>query len=85
MARILRLKSCLDKSGKTRSPFYADQLVGLMTKPVKTGSGRAVGWPEHELDAIIAARIAGANADEIRQLVQRLHDARKTMAQSVAA
>jgi prophage regulatory protein len=77
MARILRLKACLEKSGDTRSPFYAKTLAGLMTRPVKMGSGRAVGWPEHELDAIINARIAGAADDEIRKLVDKLHAARK--------
>lgn len=84
MARILRLKTCLDKTGDTRSPYYAKILAGLMTRPVKTGSGRAVGWPEHELDAIINARIAGASDVEIRKLVDKLHAARKSAAQEVA-
>jgi prophage regulatory protein len=38
---------------------------------------RAVGWPEHEVTAINAARIAGKSDAEIRELVFRLEAARK--------
>lgn len=76
MTRLLRLSECLARKGQTRSPFYSEIQNGLMTKPVKT-SLRAVAWPDHEVDAVVAARIAGASADEIRALVERLHAARK--------
>jgi prophage regulatory protein len=85
MAQLIRLRRCLEKSGDTRSPWYAKVLAGLMTRPVKTGSGRAVAWPEHELDAIINARIAGASDDEIRKLVGKLHAARKLAVQQEVA
>jgi prophage regulatory protein len=32
-----------------------------------------VGWPDYEVRALNAARIAGKTGDEIRELVDRLH------------
>lgn len=82
MATILRLPMVQAKTGKGRSATYADIERGLMVKPVKLGE-RAVGIPDYEVDAIIAARIAGATEGELRALVNRLHAARS--AQKVAA
>jgi len=48
---------------------------GLFTVPVPIGQ-RAVGWPDTEVKAINAARIAGKSDDEIRELVAKLHNAR---------
>ena len=74
---ILRLPSVLKKRGRSRSAHYLDIQEGLFTRPVSIGS-RAVGWPEHEVDAINAARIAGKSEDEIRQLVAKLEADRKS-------
>jgi len=82
MRNLIRLPQALAATGKTRSPFYADIARGLMTAPVKL-SARAVGWPEPEIAAINAARIAGLSEADIRALVQKLHADRKT--QSVPA
>jgi prophage regulatory protein len=76
MTRILRLASTLERRGATRSPFYREVQTGLMTRPVKIGTGRAVGWPEHEVEAITAARIGGASDEQIAALVRRLHEQR---------
>ncbi len=81
--RILRLDKILDKTGDTRSPHYDKIAEGLFTRPVKIGV-RAAGWPEHEAEAIIAARVAGASDADIRKLVQRLHEQRKTAATDLA-
>jgi prophage regulatory protein len=48
---------------------------GLFTVPVPIGQ-RAVGWPDTEVRAINAARIAGKSDDQIRDLVAKLHNAR---------
>jgi prophage regulatory protein len=48
---------------------------GLFTVPVPIGQ-RAVGWPDTEVKAINAARIAGKSDDQIRELVAKLHNAR---------
>jgi prophage regulatory protein len=55
--------------------LYADAAVGLFTKPVKLGP-RASGWPESEVSALQAARIAGKTPDQIRELVRELQDRR---------
>lgn len=83
--RILRCSKTLDKTGDTRSPLYDKVAKGLFTRPVKIGGARAAGWPEHEVDQIIAARIAGYSDDQIRKLVQRLHEQRKTAATPTGA
>ena len=40
----------------------------------------SVGWLEHEINAIIAARVAGKSDDEIKVLVSELEAARKLAA-----
>lgn len=74
--QILRLRQVLQKRGKSRSSHYEDIRHGLFTKPIPIGL-RAVGWPEYEADALVAAQIAGKTLADIRNLVQRLEAARK--------
>lgn len=79
--RILRLPAVQQRTGEGRSTTYARAATGLMTPPVKLGP-RASGWPEHEIDAILSARVAGHTDNEIRQLVDHLVRARKLGAKS---
>jgi prophage regulatory protein len=76
MKRILRIKGVIERYGKSRSPTYADIKAGVFVRPIKLGS-RAAGWPEHEVEQIISARIRGDNDEALRKLVRRLHDARR--------
>jgi prophage regulatory protein len=76
---ILRLPVVLNERGRSRSAHYQDIQQGLFTHPVQIGL-RAVGWPENEVIALNAARIAGKSNEEIRQLVIQLEAARKTLA-----
>ncbi len=76
---ILRLPAVLRERGRSRSAHYLDIQQGLFTRPVQIGL-RAVGWPENEVLALNAARIAGKSNDEIRQLVIKLEITRKTLA-----
>ena len=69
---IQRLPIVKAKTGKCRSGLYRDITVGLFPKQVHLGA-RSVGWPADEVDAVIAARIAGKSDLEIRALVDRLH------------
>ena len=73
---ILRLPSVTAESGYSRSTIYLRIAQGLWTKQVSLGP-RCVGWPEHEVAALNAARIAGKSDEEIRGLVLRLEAARK--------
>lgn len=73
-----RLPAVLKQRGKSKSAHYLDIQEGLFTKPVPTGS-RSVAWPEHEIDTLNAARMAGMNDEEIRALVSKLEAERKTL------
>ncbi len=80
MSQIIhRLPAVKSQSGLSRSTIYLRIDQRLWTKPISLG-GRAVGWPENEVDAINAARISGKSNEEIRALVIRLEAARKTAA-----
>lgn len=76
---ILRPPRVVAIRGKCRSSHYADIQAGLFTRPVKIGP-RASGWPESEVAALQAARIAGKTDDEIRALVKSLEAQRKAAA-----
>jgi prophage regulatory protein len=79
--KILRLPRLLDQSGYSRSTLYQRIADGLWTRPVPIGL-RAVGWPESEVSALIAARIAGQSQAEIRTLVLKLQAARSAALQA---
>lgn len=66
------------------SSWYEWIAAGLMTPGVTIGA-RSVAWPDHELQAIAAARIAGKSEDAIKALVQDLVAARATLGDKVAA
>ena len=74
--RLIRLPVVTDRTGRSIPTNYRDIAAGLMTRGVRFG--RTVAWPEHEIDAVVQARIAGVSEAELRQLVDRLHEARKT-------
>ena len=76
---ILRLPAVLRLRGRSRSSHYLDVQAGLFVLPVNIGL-RAVGYPDYEVEALIAARIAGKSDDEIRALVAKLMAARKAVA-----
>lgn len=75
---ILRLPAVKAQSGYPRSTLYLRISQGLWTKPISLGT-RAVGWPASEVAAINAARISGKTDEEIRDLVNKLEAARKSV------
>ena len=74
--KLIKLERALDLSAISRSTFYSNIKIGLMTPPVSL-SVHSVAWPEHEIESINKARIAGKNMDEIRILVAELLEQRK--------
>ena len=72
---IVRRRQVEAATGYSRSTIYLRISQGLWPKPVGLGA-RAVGWPESEVAAINAARIAGQSDDDIRALVTQLEAAR---------
>src|SRR5690242_16863767 len=73
---ILRCRQVQAKTGLGRSSIYSRISKQLFTKPVFLGG--AVGWPEDEVNALNAARIAEKSDEEIRALVRRLEAARRS-------
>lgn len=70
---ILRLPVVkLRRGHRSDASIYNEIHAGLFTTGVAIGQ-RAKGWPDYEVDAINAARVAGKSDDEIRELVKRLH------------
>jgi prophage regulatory protein len=74
--KIFRLPKVMDESGLARSTVYLRIKQGLLTTPISLGP-RCVGWPQTEIEAINAARIAEQSEDEIRALVTQLQKSRK--------
>jgi prophage regulatory protein len=73
---LLRIQTVKSETGdKSNATIYNNIRDGLFTKSVQIGK-RAVGWPAHEVKAICAARIAGKQTEEIKQLVNYLHEQR---------
>lgn len=81
---FLRLPAVKAVSGLSRSTLYARIDAGLYPTSVSLGP-RAVGWVQDEIAQVNAARIAGRTESEIRSLVCRLHEARKSAAAPLAA
>ena len=77
--RILRMPDTKRATGyRSHASIYTAARAGLFTKPVSIGL-RSVGWPDYEIDALVAARIAGKSDADIRALVDRLHARRSTV------
>ena len=64
---------------RSHASIYNAIKAGTFTKPVPIGQ-RSVGWPDYEVKAINAARIAGKSETEIKELVNRLHAKRAEQA-----
>lgn len=58
---LLRLREVCRRTGKSRSEVYRRIAAGDFPQPVKLGE-RASAWPEHEVSAWIADRIAARDA-----------------------
>jgi prophage regulatory protein len=81
---IWRLETAKAATGyRSTASIYNLINKGLWPKPVKINV-RSVGWPDGEILAINAARIAGQTDDQIRELVQRLHAKRSELLQVAA-
>ncbi|HTC52013.1 MAG TPA: hypothetical protein VK700_08770 [Steroidobacteraceae bacterium] len=70
---VQRLRGSANGGG--HSKLYAEIADGLWPPFVKFGTSSL--QPEHEVNAMLAAIVAGATDDERRQLVKRLVEERK--------
>ena len=77
---ILRMPAVKAETGhRSHATIYNAIKAGLFTTGVAIGQ-RSVGWPDYEVSALIAARIAGQSDTQIRELVKRLHAKRAELA-----
>lgn len=68
---IVRLPTVIASTGYSRSTVYLRINQGLWPKPISLGA-RAVGWPQAEIGAMNAARIAGKTELQVKALVSKL-------------
>jgi prophage regulatory protein len=79
--KFLRLPAVLERRGRGRSQHYVDIAEGIFVPPLPLGPGaQARGYPEHEVQAMNAAVLAGKSKAELRELVAQLVAARKIAA-----
>lgn len=82
---ILRMPAVKAQLGhRSHVSIYNAISAGLFTKPVSIGE-RSVGWPQDEVNAINAARIAGQTEAQIRELVKRLHEKRQVDFENISS
>jgi prophage regulatory protein len=75
-ATVLRLPEVKARTGLGRTSIYDQQANGLFP-PNFNLTSRAVGWLESEVDAVLAARAAGAEDQELKALIVELVAARR--------
>jgi len=78
MNSFLKYQKVTEVMAMSRSTLRLRIKQGLVTPPIKI-SERCIVWPEHEISAINAARVAQKSNDEIRELVTQLQQKRATM------
>jgi prophage regulatory protein len=74
--QIVKQPSLLKQFSFSKSTLFAQIKQGLMPKAIPLGD-RAVGYLQHELDAVLSARIAEQSNEQIKELVKSLIAKRK--------
>lgn len=75
--RIHRKADVLDITGFKKSTLYTRIKAGLMPPPISLGGARAVGWIDHEIQAVLAAMCVGTPPEQIKLIVQELIEKRQ--------
>ena len=75
--QINRRPEVLNRFGISNTHLHNQIKAGLMPPPIHLGGPRAVGWLQHELDAVLASMVAGKPKEHIRKLVKQLIDQRQ--------
>jgi len=73
--KVIRNPVVLNRYPLSRSHLFNHINQGLFPEPISLGE-RAVGWLEHEVDAVISARAIGKSEEEIKSLVKSLKEQR---------
>ncbi len=76
-SRINRKPEVLSTFGISRSTLFNRISAGLIPPSISLG-GRAVGWLESEIQAVLSAFVSGMSPDDIKELVVNLVKSRAT-------
>lgn len=74
--KIVKQPSLLEQFAFSKSTLFTQIKKGLMPSSISLGE-RAVGYLQHELDAVLSAHIAGKSNSQIKELVKSLTAKRK--------
>lgn len=74
--QIVKQPSLLKQFAFSKSTLFSQIKQGLMPKAIPLGE-RSVGYLQHELNAVLSARIAGQSSQQIKELVKLLTAQRK--------
>jgi prophage regulatory protein len=69
--KVIRKPEAICLAGLSRTSLYEQSRKGLFPKPISLGE-RAVGYLEHEVQTVIAARSVGKTDQELREIVKSL-------------
>lgn len=78
--KIIRLPEVLNSYPVSKSTFYLKLQDGFLPPSISLGE-KAVGYIEHEYQAVLAAMVAGDSEDEIKALVKSLVNERQKLKQ----
>jgi len=79
---IIRLSDVMIRTGLPKSSVYEKIKNKELPPPIAIGL-RRVGWPSFEIDEINRTLISGADTQSIKDLVNQLTDARKSLVKDV--
>jgi prophage regulatory protein len=77
--KIIRLSEVINLMGKSETAIYLDRQKGVFPPSISLGE-RAKGYIEHEVTAVIVARIQGKTEDELKRIVIDLIAQREALA-----
>ena len=81
--KLIDAKEAAELRGCKKTKLYADAAAGLLPPPIKLGP-KCARWGAHELQAVVRARLGGANDEQVRSLVQELIAFRRELAPAAA-
>ena len=68
---FITLPEVLRRKGGGKSTLYAEIKEGYFPRPVKLGL-RHIGWPEHEIDAVMQFFLRGESQAELKAFIRKL-------------
>ncbi|XOV80833.1 MAG: helix-turn-helix transcriptional regulator [Aestuariibacter sp.] len=82
-----RLADFLPSTSRSRSMLYEDQKKGLFPTPIQLGgdNARASSYLAHEVNAVLVARAAGQNDEQVKALVTKLKGQRAELLEGTLA